>query len=713
MEVKARFTISPIYMESGSAKLGKWNLRRFQEKVMDTISSKKNTVLTAPTGAGKTLTLLLGKQGMVGLYPNNTLLLDQQKSIDKILRSALNARLVSREKSDPNRQDSPDLLRIYELDDKYRLPNSKNRRVVVVLLSGQYIPYEKDESGRFISKREIIKEKIVDKICYPKHLGEEPYIIVMGTPDTALMILSGIYRDFEKVGYTLHDAIIASSEGIDLEYILSRFGVATVSELKSIASIRDCLLRYPWFIDEFHLYGLYEALMVLPLIHVYRDYIGWEEPVILSSATPKGVLYKRLIKKLNPIPINAVVSTKGSPDSLVRGVTEVEIVEVEVSGRGILKWFKVGYNLDSIIANEINKIKQVLSSNGNAFIIVDRVNQVTPIVGLLYHNYGIKPECSVAIKPTECVDSSNIVVGSESISQGINRDNVKYGIVTSYNWASLIQRFGRIGRRTDSRVVLVLPKKERLYPMEELDERNVTYSEFIDKVKSTYPDIDLSRKPETSTISEIYGTRSELIEYASVITYAKVSSAGNMLRTLQDILATNSHILDKFYGKPATIPSILTFRSSGPPVLVKKPDGKYDATDLGTVIRNYAIMEVETEIKDVKGVTDRWLVLKIDLIPDRYKVVLHPPLNQPEDLLGYFNGTITTLGTLIELGYRMEIISWDDPRKRLTIPDPPRSILEQAIAIVRTTSELVKYYTYVGEGAEVYPQKSGTLALFL
>ena len=701
-EVIASFKIKPVYTVEGNAPLGEWTLRRFQERILDNISSKKDTLLVAPTGAGKTLSLFLGKEGIVGLYPNNTLLLDQQRSVDKILRQALSAKLVS-----PTGGRDVDILRIYELKEGVKLPQSSSSKVAVVLLSGRYIGYERDEEGRLIPKRLTLIKKVVEKICYPAKGEKPPYMIVMGTPDTALMIMAGIYRNFEKVGYALHNAFIASVMGKDVSWILSKYRVAVAGEMSHIARIRECLLKYPWFIDEFHLYGLYEASGLLPILHVYRDYIGWEEPIVLSSATPKGALYERIINEIKFYKIGAEIKTKGSPDALVRGETEVEVVAIDVSGRGVSKWFKIGFYAPSIVNERINKIKKVLATGGNVFIVVDRINQVPPIVDALLSR-NIQPECSVTIKPLGCADSEKpIVVGCESISQGIDRENVRYGIITSYNWASLIQRMGRIGRKTESRILILLPRLRKEHPIESLDGKLVTYNEFVKVVMETYRDIDPARKQMITRIMKIYGMRSKLLEYTTIIAYSQVSKPKGVFKTLRKRLREDINILNKFYGSAETLANIMMFRSSGFRVKVEKPDGKWDETDIGTVLRNYDVIDVSIDGKSLKS-----LVLRIDLTPARYKLVLRPSPKVREDLLRYFSGMITTLGNLTDLGYFIEIRSWDEGN-RIRITNIPIEVREQTVALLDLPREFVDYYVYTGNGAEVWVGENKMLALFL
>ncbi|MGC8997749.1 MAG: DEAD/DEAH box helicase, partial [Fervidicoccaceae archaeon] len=82
-------------------------LNQFQKRVFDILSSNnlKDILLTAPTGSGKTLTLLLntshdlevgGKElrGFLAIYPNNTLLVNQMCTVESIIIEHFGAVLV-------------------------------------------------------------------------------------------------------------------------------------------------------------------------------------------------------------------------------------------------------------------------------------------------------------------------------------------------------------------------------------------------------------------------------------------------------------------------------------------------------------------------------------------------------------------------------------------------------------------------------------------
>ena len=706
-ETVSSFKVKPVYMVEGNTQLGDWVLRRFQEQVMDNIVSHKDTLLVAPTGAGKTLSLLLGEEGMVGLYPNNTLLLDQQRSIDRILEKALGARLEHVETSD-----GIDVLRVYSI--KGSLPYSSTTNVAVALLSGRYIGYEKDEEGKLQPKRATLLKRIVEKTCFPDQSGGTPYMITLGTPDTALMLMSGIYRDFEKVGFTLHDLFVASKEKWRIDDILSKYSIATVGEMGDLETIRQCLLKYPWFIDEFHLYGHYESSILLPVLHVYRDYAGWEEPLILSSATPGGVLHNILQGEVELDTINASYKSEGEEATLVRGETSVEVIEVDVPGRGTAKWFRTGYMVPIVTRDKIRVINNTLADGGNVFIVVDRVNQVPPIIDLLTSE-GYRVECAVSIKPAGCSESTeHIVVGSESISQGIDRENVKYGIITSYNWGSLIQRFGRIGRKTTSTITLVVPRLRKGIQLKNIDGRSINYNEFTEIVKRTYTNLIPSQRRVTKQIEEILNLRSKLVEYSSIIAFAQVSKPKNLFKVLRGKAREDSRILDRIYGPPETIAQIMMFRTSGPTVYLEKPDGCCERAELGTVLRNYNVKNAYTRKIIENGITKKAVILEIDLEPARMKLVLEPSPMIKEDLLKTWEGTITTLGTLVELGYEPKIKPWEKSSTiQVDLPVDAHDIRQQPIALLAPQREILEYLVYTGAGAEVMVGENPMLALFL
>ncbi len=691
------FRVKPVYAKEGSTNLGKWKLRKFQEEVMEALASKKDALHIAPTGSGKTLSLLLGDHGAVGVYPNNRLLLDQQKSLDKVLRSALNARLVLH-----HSELGEDVLRIYEVNPGKRdgPPIVSKKLVAMVLLSGRYIGYERSEDGRLVPKRQVVLRNIVEKICYRP--GGEQYIITLTTPDTALLIMAGMYRDFEKVGYTVHDTILSALEGMPIDYALSKERVATSrGSLAEIGQIRQCLLKYPWFIDEFHLYGAYEASGLIPILKVYREHVGWGEPVILSSATPKGMLYERLTNMLKPKIIDAEISEKGDPGTMIRGETEVEVIHLDIRGRGVGKWFKVGDHLPGIVLAKLGEIRRVISSGGRVFIVTDRINQVPPIVDVLTGK-GIPVECGVTTPPPGCSDmGERLLVGSESISQGIDKENVRYGIVTGFNWATLIQRFGRIGRKTDSKIVITTPQSGEEGPLSELDGQTVPYEMFVETVRRDFPKVELEL-PNIRGVREVLTAREALLEYTATVAFAQVSKPGGTLKELSKRIMGNENVLKRFFGPPESIANIMMFRGSGFEVLVEYPNCQAKdrgecmrPSDISSVLRNYIVRSAHPhKYRAPDGIVSQAVKLSIDFTPGRQILVLEPRYDIREGLGDHLAGTITTLHELSELGFYLYIRLVEDSEDVGIELPIVGSVRDQTVAIIKTTEEVSAYLTY-------------------
>jgi len=681
VEPIASFTVEPLYAEEGSEQLGRWRLRKFQEEVMRYIDKKRDVILTAPTGSGKTLTLLLGLltggRGAVGVYPNNTLLLDQWRGLDKILKEALNAKPV-----DPG---DGQLLKVYELGQ----PVGAVGRVAVALLSGRYIEARKGEP-----KRRVVLREVVEEVC--NKVGT--YIITLATPDTAAMVMAGVYRDFERVGMAVHDAVLAGAMGGDLDRVLSEYGVATARELSDIARIRACLLKHPWFIDEFHLYGYYEAYALAPILKVYRDYLGWEEPVVLSSATPGGALIEVVREVLRPATVEGATRGSGPPEAMIRGETEVRVYSIDVPGRGVSKWLSLGDHLGPVLEAERGAVEKAIA-RGNAFIVVDRVYQVWELAEEVYRLIGVEPECSVSIMPPRCAKSSRVVVGSESISQGIDRPNVIYGMVTAYNWASLVQRFGRVGRRVErSEVVMVIPalkgkEKNRIEQVKSYNGKRIGYAEFVELAKNVYPSEATLEEPTTGSLEEVHVLRAKAVEYITAISAAKVSGTKQTFEELAESLRKDAWILERFCGPPEVIAHILLFRSSGPRVVVEKPGGAREEADLGTVLRNFSIKEARVEGGE--------LVLRISADKGRYILRLVPGLYTDSGAAYAFANMITTIGFLADIGYHAEIAPADGSGAKHRLERIPPTMRRQAIAVLDIQDELAEFYIYTGRGAAI------------
>jgi Distinct helicase family with a unique C-terminal domain including a metal-binding cysteine cluster len=95
MKTSVSFTIKEAYIETGNISINGIRLRRFQEELFDSLGKYSRILLRAPTGSGKTFTLLLGAiksyleknlYPVVGIYPSRALVYDQARSIQETLQ---------------------------------------------------------------------------------------------------------------------------------------------------------------------------------------------------------------------------------------------------------------------------------------------------------------------------------------------------------------------------------------------------------------------------------------------------------------------------------------------------------------------------------------------------------------------------------------------------------------------------------------------------
>ena len=87
-------TVKEAFIEPGNTVINGVRLRKFQEEVFDSLGKYKRVLLRAPTGSGKTFTLVLGAvksfleaslYPVVGIYPSRALVYDQARSVKETL----------------------------------------------------------------------------------------------------------------------------------------------------------------------------------------------------------------------------------------------------------------------------------------------------------------------------------------------------------------------------------------------------------------------------------------------------------------------------------------------------------------------------------------------------------------------------------------------------------------------------------------------------
>ncbi len=675
-------------------------LNQFQAEVQRLLDGGKDVLLTAPTGGGKTLTLLLntetsqkGISGFTALYPNNTLLKNQMCTVEDIIVEHLGASLVDIVQGSDNsvckdgrgarrcectgasrEENRVAPLSIYKID-RERVDDSwvDYDYVGFLLLSGRYI-----QSEEGVPRREVLYRLAEDALKYANSGGL--YLIVFATPDTFLLVMTGAYRDFEGVGKTLHNLLVALARGSSagaLEKVLRETGVLARTSVSETVAAAERILDLPLFVDEFHLYGSYELDALHALLRLYKE--RFDRPVVLSSATPADDIVGELVEQ-GSLPGYEEVRAElveGGRGFQVRGSTEFVLVPVDTKRKGLPSYFSASEAVADIAVSSLDSELRGLSG-GRALIILERLWMVSEVARGLARK-GFDVDCIATITPRDvCRPGASIIVGSEATTQGVNLGRVVLGVIGGTSSEDVIQRVGRIGRRgTDSRVYLVLPRLA-------LDDnpppsKSMSYYEMVDWIREAYPDYP-KRKREVSRLIPrgFHDARRMLIYSLGVASLARVSGMHHLLRRINIGKTQAAELLESIVGPASSLVKLLVFRRTGFNVRYLIQDtGEDGETSIGLLTRNF-------EVKDTRNGT-----LIVALNPARQSLRLS--LAQTPWQL---RGKMIELSRLLELtGGRIEI------GERVTIKSLQKG--DTLVYVLDAGDELADYLSYTGEGADI------------
>ena len=591
-------TVDPICIPFGSKSIGRLRLHKLQEETHKLVNEGRSVVLSSPTGSGKTLTLLLAEDygGAVGIYPNNTLLINQRDSLRSIIEkhSGIGKCIEyydtgsgTVQKCKGQAPDTP--LLIFKIDDSNGVL-SDYKHIAILTVSGKTIPSPGESPAT--SKRELVYSLIEKALSY-----KDTYTVTLTTPDTFLLLYSGAYRDFETVGKLIHNLLQLISTGAspnEMENIIRKTATAARSTLAPIIGLRARLLEYPLFIDEFHLYGAYELDALYAILKLNKEVALEEYPVVFSSATPAQDTINELTElleiDLSPVSFNVV--DRRCRGFMVRGRTTVEIIGVDVGVRGLGAYYHVGDHVPQIILNNYSSVLAD-AKNGNirAMIILDRVYQVYKMVESLVTNGYVPVKCHVSIPHPACSSSAGIIVGSQRLTQGVDIENVKFLAMTAVGAEDAVQRFGRSGRGgLDSHVVLFAAER-RVETIRQYDNRRFPYSTFVSKVLGElYLDITSRSREWSKNYKDLHTIKRKLMYAITVTSLARVAGQYRLFsKVLKEIDRSEaSNIKDYWiYGGPDTLAYLLRFRKTGFRVKYKiKGNGEVKEDDIGVIIRN-------------------------------------------------------------------------------------------------------------------------------
>jgi len=653
------FTVRPLFVPWGRRRAGRLRLLAHQEEVLENVAEGANTVVVAPTGAGKTATLLADSvgysfvHGFVALYPNTTLLRNQVATLARLVELAGGIRVKDR---------ATPAGAGYAL---YRMTETLwgNRYVAILWASGSML--SRDATG---TKRGELRGLFAEVLRF-----RPLYLVFMTTPDTLLLVTTSAYRDFSRAGAALHNLLLAIASGDVVDEVLRRTGSmprGSISPMTSLTFLHDM----PLFVDEFHLYSDFEVAGLAGVLDV-RELLGSEAPVVLASATPAPV--DGLLRSYRE-----VVEYGGDDGMLVRGRVDVTLHFVEVDRKGIGGFFDATEQVPTWL---LRNVEGVLRRRRRVLAIMERLYNVVYTATRLA-KIGIKPQCLATVKPSPCTVRSRVIVASEAASQGVNLQ-VDAGVLSAVGWEDAVQRYGRVGRRQENAEVHLFAPcyRYRPAPAEELDHYDlVTYLAeiYLQTTKRDRTNATLKLAP-----GAIVSTRRTIIRATALTATARITGSREALDnviTPEDATKT----LDSIAGPPETLVRLLSFRRAGPSITIKLPDGTVAETSLATVARNF------NPIRYADG------ILYVDWSRTRSRLELVP--RQPAPARP-FRGLVTTLSYLAEV---FDAVLYIVPARGSPVPLSG----VDAVVAVAGAGKLADLALYTGE-AVLLPTPDGPHAL--
>lgn len=605
---KVTLTVKPVCIRYSNKRIGRIKLHVLQDKVYELINKGKNILLNAPTGSGKTLTLLLATSygGAVGIYPNNTLLINQRNSIHDIITkyseigdciAYYNIEKEMLLDDCPSKTpDSP--LLIYRINDFSGI--LKNYKHIALLTI----------SGTIIEKREgKVKREIVYTLAEIAYRYKDVYIITLTTPDTFLLLYTGAYRDFETIGKLVHNLLVSISNGKkprEIENDIRKSMTAARSSLAPIIGIRARLLEFPLFIDEFHLYGSFELDALHVILSINKEVSIEKYPIVFSSATPAKDTIEKLQQEFVEVKYRSEDNDCKNGFS-VRGETIVEIIGVETESKGLGAYYQVGDHVPNILLIYYkDSLKKHLSKGGKVMVILDRVYQVFQLVDEFLKHDMAPVECHVSMPNPKCQNNSNIIVGSQKLTQGVNIENVTLLATTAVGVEDAIQRFGRGGRRGTETYTLLFVPSQRINVIQKYNSRSLNYNEFINEVLGKlYTDLNARKRDPASKLEKLHEIRQKLIYSVAIVSLARVAGQPELLKYIINKIDrdTTNATTRLVYGDPLTLALLLKYRRTGFKIKYKiiKDNNIYE-DDIGVIIRNSRIVRADGELL----VVDPW-----------------------------------------------------------------------------------------------------------
>jgi len=547
------FEVSPLFVERSDTVVkicgNPLILRRFQRDLYEAFENPERReliMLCAPTGSGKTLSLLIPlfvnieKErpiygGSVGVYPSRELARDQFDSVSNILdkiignerrvKNVVKVLVSNRSELDPKVVESinnklSDCVRVWEAD-----IDGKKYPIVLLYLVSNTLNKMRDVLHRYCKDVRINLDALELLV---RALVNRAYTIIFTVPEYLYLISQDIYKEFHSagvhVGKALDDLIelFASLRGRRLAEWLTRFVTSGIdrysrTEIYRLRRVFE-LFRWPLFIDEFHLYSGLSLSSFLSLIFVSLIEIGGIRKIVISSATPE----KRIRARVGDVDVLNVV------EEMCR-ILGIDVRKIEE--RGVSSWTRPNERFDQVRKRTIvkvigvptrvsgapafgavqRKVREILDLDewrhdmekyGRFMIILDRIASVFEAGRKLYEMTGEKPVAVTSIRLSlpdylespDRVDlrEAKMIVGNMSIAFGIDIPAIRLGMVFAKDRLSAIQKLGRIGRGEGSdsaTVYLVVPSYAMIAIRRFVRQRGgkMLYHELVELLRDVYP----------------------------------------------------------------------------------------------------------------------------------------------------------------------------------------------------------------------------------
>jgi len=634
-------------MESSGEYLGSVRLRKFQKDLVDVKDGI--VLLSAPTGSGKTVTLLTDpdRRVAIGLYPNNELLCSQIAGLHSFINNYLEMKpdktslLEYCVKGYVEIDYSP--LNIYVSDKPVDFFGRKIKEIGIAGFSGEVVKAVANK-GKL---NELIR--VSDELGKMIEKNEDKYVIVLATPDTFFLLVLYAYSNFDAVGRLLHYIITYGNEVFsfeDLDELMRKIGLIR-EKLANVARVLLPVRESTIFIDEYHLYGFYELSSFTALLYLLKHVHGWEGRLVLSSATPNFVFQEKIGEKLgmNVKQINGLNQVKetGDGDELVRGPTNIVFMDVKTKGRNRVSKLYMSSELAYDLLNREffkKQFKKCLKSGKRIMVMLEKVSHAELFTEKFYSIYGVKPKCAYSMfREDICSENEdwNIIVGTGAkIGQGVEYPGVIFGVVARIESTDFLQSISRVGRKYPGESIVLVPLDTEL--LKELDNVEIFSRgkvSYVELAKWVENDGRPYMKKKPSGFENIYSTfisiRERLVKLVGLALHYRVSGAymEEYMKQLKQISGGLENIF--IHSSPDNLYTLLMFRATGPSVhYCRELKGELKCfdrgEDLGTIIRNYDISsrdgrlvikgfgrgEINVECENIQALVDLVNLLKQD-----------------------------------------------------------------------------------------------------